>query len=132
MANLKITDIKDELIYNIVDADDSYLDRADDALVHLASTRGVLEADIETTTLPYVLKEYLKAYVGWEVCFNNAGNNNTELHQEEILTDVYAEKLEYYTKHLKKITGMVTKEVLTGDADTPAEYAFSFGEVFRG
>jgi hypothetical protein len=132
MANLTVSDIKDELIKPIVTADTSYLDRADEAFYSLASKRGVEVSDLELTTLPYIVKEYLKAFVGYEVCFYNKGLNNKLVYQDEVAIDVYAMKLEDYKSKLVSLEGEITKAVLTGEADTPEEYAYSFGRAIRG
>lgn len=131
MANLVATDIKDELIKNIVTNDETYLDRADDALVDLASRMGIEEDDIETTTLPYHVKEYLKAYVGWEVCFNNLGLNKQKIGQDGLELDPYDIKLPFYEKRLDKFKSGMTAEILTGDADTPEEYASQSANIYR-
>lgn len=131
MANLAASDIKDQLILRIVSSDTTYLDRADLALIDAASELGIDSADIETTTLPFIVKEYLKYYVGWEVCFNNMVMNNQKITQDGIELDPYREKYDYYEKKLDEFKKKLTKEILTGDADTPEEYAGGTTQIYR-
>lgn len=131
MAYLIPTDIKDELISNIVNVDTSYLSRSDDALNDLANSKGLLVSEIETTPLPFLVKEWLKAYVGWEVCFNNSGLYDKLVQNNDVAIDVYANKLELYKKTLESLSQRLTKEVISGTADTPEEYSSIFSKVYR-
>lgn len=131
MAYISATDIKDELIYNIVAADTSYLDRADDALQDLANSKGVAVADIETSPLPFLVLEWLKSYVGYEVCFNNSGLYDKLIQNNDVTIDVYGNKLEVYKKKLEGIEQKLTKDVISGVADTPEEYSAIFSTVYR-
>jgi hypothetical protein len=129
-TNITASDINDKLIKNIVTTDTTYFTRADSALVSLASTRGVASSEI-LSPVTFLVKEWLKAYVGKEVCFNNKGLDNKLLSQENIEIDVYALKLADYQSLFADLNGQITKEVLTGVADTPQEYAYSFGKIYR-
>jgi hypothetical protein len=131
MAYIASTDIKDELIYNIVASDTSYLDRADNALKDLANSKGLAVAEIESTPLPFLVKEWLKAYVGWEVCFNNSGLYDKLIQNNDVAIDVYGNKLELYKKTLEGLSQKLTKDVISGTADTPEEYSAIFSKVYR-
>jgi hypothetical protein len=130
MANISATDINDKLIKKIVSEDSDYFDRADDALVSKASRLGLTESQI-LVPVTFLVKEWLKAYVGKEVCFNNLSLNNRLLSQEDVTIDVYETKYKWYEMKFAEIDGQITKEVLTGDADTPQEYAYSTGRIYR-
>lgn len=137
MANLVATDIKDQFIYRVVASDvsdnptDNYLTRADLALIDAASELGVDSDDIETDTLPFIVKEYLKYYVGWEVCWNNMGLSKKHITQDGIEIDSYEAKLKYYEMKVDEFKKKLTKDVLTGDADTPEEYAGGTSQIYR-
>lgn len=131
MSNLKSADITDRLVKKIVNADESYLDRADSALYVLASKHGVATADLETDSLPLQVKDWLKCYVGYWVCADNMGLTEELQERDDIVFDPYGKKFKFYEKELEKYTNAITPEILKGEADTPIEHAYSFGRIVR-
>lgn len=131
MAYIRVNDIVDELIKPIVAIDGAYLTRAENAYKELANSFGIPEASIKIDPLPFVAKEFLKAYVGWEVCFNNAGLDDKLVDRDSVENDVYMNKLGLYEKRLSNLQMRLNKDIILGRADTPEEYSYSMGRIFR-
>jgi len=125
-------DITDKLIKPFVEADQSYLTRADNAFLDLANSFGIGEAYIKTDPIPFRVIEYLRARVGFDVCEDNAGIDNKKAIQQAIEFDTFAEKLNHYKKRLNDTRSALTYEIITGDADTQEEYAGAAIRLYRG
>lgn len=130
MANLKKIDITDKLVLGIIKTDDTYLDRADEHLSDIILSKGLTVADL-ADPLPIRVKEWLRASVGYWVCFDNMALNDQWIEREEITIDPYGVKFKYYEKKLYSIESSLTKEIITGDADEPGEFAYTNGKIYR-
>ena len=108
----------------------TYLTNADNSYIDIANSYAIAVADIKEP-VPYLAMEYLKAHVGWEVCFNNAGLNSKLIDRDGVVFDAYANKLTMYEKRLAETRNQLNKEIILGIADTPAEYGYSVGKIYR-
>lgn len=120
-------DVTDEALKSLVNED--YLKRADTDLRNLARMRGVDVEDIETSPLDPILVDLCIAYLCKRICMDKAGIN-PQAYANGAEFDIYAYKLKVYSQRVKELEAMVTVELLTGDADTPEEFASGM-ELFR-
>ena len=124
-------DITDRLVKPIVTNDDSYFTRANLELVQLAAEL-VVDTDDIPTTLPHRVQEWLKNWVGWQVCIDNMGVSNTKLITEnDIVDDPYMDKKKHYDKQAPLTRNSITAAVLKDEADTPGEFAYKSTKMHR-
>jgi hypothetical protein len=124
------SDIKDKMLSQVGSSDD-YLE-ADQYIYDLALRRGVLVADVKKgSETQFTVKRLAVAYVCMIRAQRNSGIN-PERYEAGIRDDAYWTKYQAYAQEVSMLTNSVTKEMLTGVADTPNEFAFNPFKNLRG
>ena len=121
-------DLTDKALKDLVTED--YLNLADKDIETLAKRNGVAIEDIEIDPLHPLLVDLFAAYLYVRICRDNSGMN-PQAYGMGAEVDIYSAKLKQYRSEISRIEGTMTPEILTGEADTPQEFAGSI-EVFRG
>jgi len=130
-TRLKTTSITDKLVSSIVNKNHTYLKRADQELEALVLEHGLSTSDI-ASPLAYPVEQWMISEVGRMVCVDESGIPAEKMFEQNIVDDPYAEKLKYYQKQSKIMRGSITAELIKNIADTPAEFASSPLELYRG
>lgn len=127
MAYLAYADITDGVVSTFTEAQlSSYFTKTDNHIIDLGQQYDVAEADI-SDPLPFTLKEYAIAYFCMLVCRDKTGNASVEYVQD----DKYYIKYKIYQKLTDELRGTITRQVITGDVDEPADRAGGTVRVYR-
>lgn len=115
-------DIRDSLIKGIVQLDSSYLTLADQKLELKCREKGISLEEVPQV-LPFEVKEWLLAEIGYMVCMDKSGIPPRSLMEGDVQYDPYMEKLRVYKSSSESLNKAMTVEMLTGVADTPREFS---------
>ena len=129
MARMTIDNITDKMINSGLTLD-AYFTEADNEIVFLAQELGVETDDIPATfaALHNIVQDWMKAWVGMRVCFDNAGVNDTTLEG----TDKYFAKYVEYKKIEADLRGSITYEMLRNDIVQKRDVQPNINMVIRG
>jgi hypothetical protein len=115
----RATDVNDKQIQALVN--DTYLADTDSFINDLALRLGLAETDIEVP-LTYTAKKLALAFLCKTIAQDNIGIN-VQANGYGVEVDLYKVKYNIWSKEFDRLVTEVTAEVLSGDADTPPEFA---------
>ena len=111
MSRIQATDIKDELIGPLVEADD--LAKTDAYLDDLANALEVDPATI-VDPLPFKVKELAVAYTCQEIAKRKAGGLAGAGFKNQDSGDKYQAKLAIFQADVQRLESLITGDILTG------------------
>lgn len=122
------SDLQDKALSRLVD--DEFLTLVDEDINAMALDLGVDAEDIEIDPLDHRIKEYAKCLLYIRICLAN-GAISPQAAAVGVDIDIYETKRKAYEKSAEALRTRITKELFTGEADTPEERVSSI-PMYRG
>jgi hypothetical protein len=121
------TEVRDDQLQKLVS--DTYLKDTDNYIQDVALRLGLTTADIKVP-LTFTAKKLALAFLCKSIAQDKIGVN-VQANGYGVEVDLYKVKWTIWNKEFERLEPMVTAEVLTGDADTPPEFANTGIQVYR-